>query len=600
MRNDRLRHWPAFILIALLALVGSMPSAASSELAALPLRWHGRTLPETLRVHFDGREAYLPVASLSQLGVSAVFGKREETVLCTLHDGSRTEIVVAMPGGRPSVPVSLLAKFLAVPWAVKSGVLELGTPSAPAVAAKPAPKTELPAQPADKQPEKPAPKPEEKPAPTKSEPALPKTVPNRTVQKSETVAEPPAAKPKPVEKTAEKTSEKPVRTETLPNSEVTMTMLEVLLPPFVKVQNQAPAGGVQRPESPEVVRSSPAAPAVRPGTDAGTAAPKTASLRLTDVEFEGMDALHAQVRVHTFGKAVPSVRMLTNPGRLVVDLPNTRLETGIESWPVDHPFLTAIHLSEDAAAAKSMLTLDLSRLVAYQVVNVDSDGFILNLTLPKGVGRAMEDLVVVVDAGHGGSSTGCNWVVNGRCVYEKELTLSMALRVQKLLEDCGARVIMTRTSDTEVPLEARPAMAAKHNADLFVSIHVDDCPIPNSASGSTAYYHMDDSSSRAMAHAIISNVARVSGLPSRGAKSDRVRFRSGMAVLRGSPVPAVLLETAYINNANDRAKLMDGAFRQKLAAAVVDGIRDYIAGRLPNGGVVEPPPLPGEAERQQR
>jgi len=142
---------------------------------------------------------------------------------------------------------------------------------------------------------------------------------------------------------------------------------------------------------------------------------------------------------------------------------------------------------------------------------------------------------------------------------------------------------MTRATDMDVKLSARPGLANDNNADLFVSIHVDDCGIPNTGTGSTAYYHMEDESSHALAHAIIEHVGRVTGLMSRGSRSDRIMYSTGFAVLRYSTMPAVLVEMAYINNDKDRKKLLTDEFQQNVAEAIMEGIRSYVEGGSSSG-----------------
>ncbi len=184
----------------------------------------------------------------------------------------------------------------------------------------------------------------------------------------------------------------------------------------------------------------------------------------------------------------------------------------------------------------------------------------------------------MVDPGHGGPADGCSALYNGQKVFEKNITLSVASRLRQLLREAGTNVMLTRSGDQDVSLSARPGLANENNADLFVSIHVDDCGIPNSASGSTAYYHMNDESSRALAHAIVEHVGQVTGLPNRGAKSDHVLYKHGLAVLRDSAVPAVLVEMGFINNDQDRRKLVSDEFQQSVAQAIFDGIRSYVEG----------------------
>ncbi|HXG23336.1 MAG TPA: N-acetylmuramoyl-L-alanine amidase, partial [Chthonomonadales bacterium] len=103
----------------------------------------------------------------------------------------------------------------------------------------------------------------------------------------------------------------------------------------------------------------------------------------------------------------------------------------------------------------------------------------------------------------------------------------------------------------------------------------------------TTYYHKNDPSSRALAQSIVERIGQVSGLPVRGAKSDGVLYTNGLAVLRNSTVPAVLIEVGYINNVKDRQKLLNAEFQQRVARAIVAGIRGYVEGVLPEDPLVE-------------
>jgi N-acetylmuramoyl-L-alanine amidase len=138
---------------------------------------------------------------------------------------------------------------------------------------------------------------------------------------------------------------------------------------------------------------------------------------------------------------------------------------------------------------------------------------------------------------------------------------------------------MTRTSDADVSLTDRSRMGNELGADLFISIHNDSNERSNSASGTSTYFHNSDPSSRALATCVQHSVMATTGLPSRGVLSDTVMYHSGFAVLRGSTMPAVLCEVAYINNQTDRRKLIDPQFQQRVAKAMCDGLRNYVEGK---------------------
>jgi N-acetylmuramoyl-L-alanine amidase len=108
-------------------------------------------------------------------------------------------------------------------------------------------------------------------------------------------------------------------------------------------------------------------------------------------------------------------------------------------------------------------------------------------------------------------------------------------------------------------------------------VHINSNTVANSQSGSFVYYHGGDADSKLLADLISEEIGKVSELKSHGSRSDRtVAKQSGFAVLRGSTMPGVLVEVAYINNATDRKYLQSAEFQRKIANAIVKGIKAYI------------------------
>lgn len=167
---------------------------------------------------------------------------------------------------------------------------------------------------------------------------------------------------------------------------------------------------------------------------------------------------------------------------------------------------------------------------------------------------------ICIDPGHGGKDPGA--CANG--VQEKDITLTVALKVGARLKDC--EVIYTRTEDVYVGLSERALIANQAKADLFVSIHcnsVDD----ESAHGMEVYVHTSRSAaSTRAANAIYDWLLPASGLRGRGVKSK------DLAVLRETKMPAVLIELGFISNPDDRAKLINFAWQDDAAKAIADGI----------------------------
>ena len=179
--------------------------------------------------------------------------------------------------------------------------------------------------------------------------------------------------------------------------------------------------------------------------------------------------------------------------------------------------------------------------------------------------------LIVLDPGHGGSDTGA--MHNG--LVEKTIALDIALRLRALLVSRGWIVHMTRDTDRDVygpnasdiaELQARVDVANNAGARMFVSIHANSSTssVPN---GTTSYYYKPQD--RPLAAAI---QARLIALL--GTKDDGV-VRERFYVIHRTTMPAALIETAFVSNVDDAARLRSPNFRQQIAVGIADGIKDY-------------------------
>jgi N-acetylmuramoyl-L-alanine amidase len=200
----------------------------------------------------------------------------------------------------------------------------------------------------------------------------------------------------------------------------------------------------------------------------------------------------------------------------------------------------------------------------------------VRLTKPKNSSGLISEKLFVIDAGHGGSDPGAQFKDTNETLNEKDFNLDVAKRIAKALSDAGAAVIMTREDDTFIELYARPEIANKAVSHFFISVHFNSNVVANSASGTMTFYHRDDPDARALAECIHAEIVAVTGLPDLGVRSDTTIYQNGFAVLRHSKMPAVLLEIAFINNAVDREAMKNPEFLQRVADAVVKGIRVYL------------------------
>ncbi|MBT2689205.1 N-acetylmuramoyl-L-alanine amidase [Bacillus sp. ISL-47] len=177
--------------------------------------------------------------------------------------------------------------------------------------------------------------------------------------------------------------------------------------------------------------------------------------------------------------------------------------------------------------------------------------------------------IIAIDPGHGGSDPGA--IANG--IYEKELNLSVGLKVRKILEDKGIQVVMTRTNDTFVSLQGRIDYAVKAKADSFVSIH-GNANTSSSPNGTETYYSTAALNTRAenskkLAGFIQERLHKALGTNDRGIKE------AGFHVINKNPLPSVLVELGFLTNAGDAQKLSSDYYRNKAAEAIALGIVDY-------------------------
>lgn len=172
---------------------------------------------------------------------------------------------------------------------------------------------------------------------------------------------------------------------------------------------------------------------------------------------------------------------------------------------------------------------------------------------------------IAVDAGH--PPVGATGPTG---LYEGDATLAIARRVQRLLEERGAQVIMTRTTPDAVPLGDRPAIARRHSAHALVSIHLNALPDgvnPFVSHGTGTYYFHPHSD--ALARAVQAGMVRHMGLRDLGVYYDN------LALVRPTWMPAVLCEGAFLMIPEQEAALRTDEFQERYARGVVEGLEAY-------------------------
>lgn len=169
---------------------------------------------------------------------------------------------------------------------------------------------------------------------------------------------------------------------------------------------------------------------------------------------------------------------------------------------------------------------------------------------------------IVVDPGHGGSSTGASY--SG--VKESELNLSIAKILAEELRALGASVVMTRTGDRDVSLSDRAAMANRLEADLFLSVHCNVSETNPKAMGVYTAYHGGSAESHRAAMLLKDAMVSAAGVPDMGAHD-----RSDLAVLRLTKMSAVLLECGFMSTPEELELLRQPEHQRALSQGAARG-----------------------------
>lgn len=235
---------------------------------------------------------------------------------------------------------------------------------------------------------------------------------------------------------------------------------------------------------------------------------------------------------------------------------------------------------------KRWLALGLVMLMSILVVAYETNASDRNFFLPD----PLEGVKIVVDAGHGGEDGGAS---KGD-VVEKTITLAISQQVEKQLKRRGATVVMTRTKDGDVVAEhssservgtlrerkrqdiyLRKDIVEEEKPDIFVTIHANAIP-ETKWRGAQVFYHKDGhADGEILAKSIQQSIRTNLQNTEREALSIKEVY-----LLKKVQVPAVLVETGFISNDEERALLTDKDYQKKMADAIVEGIEDYLFSKV--------------------
>ncbi len=330
---------------------------------------------------------------------------------------------------------------------------------------------------------------------------------------------------------------------------------------------------------------------------------------------------------------------LKNPDRLVIDLPNAGIDSkvrkaqtrggivkNLRSGPRNKKDLRLVLDLKDAVKPKSFVLKPNEQYGHRLVIDLFESGPVAKgapkKTQTAGKPAKLRDLVIAIDAGHGGEDSGAR---GKRGTHEKDVALAIARRLAKLVEkEPGMRPVMIRDGDYYIGLRKRIEKARKHRADLFISIHADAFR-DRSVQGSSVFVISRHGASSEMARwlaarenaadlvggvslddkddllaEVLLDLAQAATLEASNEVADKVLAEmkqlgkvhkkrvqhAGFVVLKSPDIPSLLIETAYISNPAEEKKLKNSRHQQKVAVAIMKGVRSYFTANPPPGTLV--------------
>jgi len=350
----------------------------------------------------------------------------------------------------------------------------------------------------------------------------------------------------------------------------------------------------------------------------------------------GTDA--AQVTLALSGDPAQRLFTLDNPARVVIDLPNTHL-AGDFRTPLASGIVTAVRVG---AQPRGTLRVVLQLRSALQVRSAWGTGEgarQLRVTLGEAAAAAAtapadapprmiaaahapadgeRDVVIAVDAGHGGVDPGA---IGHGGTREKDVTLAIARALAKALDaEPGMHAVLTRDRDEFLELPDRIGRAHRAHADMFLSVHADSIR-DRSVTGASVYVLSEHGASSEAARWLaerenaadlvggarpedqgalkpvlieetqnqiigVSATAAervVAALEGVGEVRKAQVQHAGFVVLKSREIPSMLIETAYISNPQEEQRLRSTSHQVQLAEAIASGVRTYFIHNPPDG-----------------
>ena len=299
---------------------------------------------------------------------------------------------------------------------------------------------------------------------------------------------------------------------------------------------------------------------------------------------QGDTYLHIEINTNREVKNFSIQENPNNKYQLIFNIEDAQISNISRQEKLDRNIAKKVFLQEKKDTVQGKIYLQEEVNNNYKIYSLGKKGIaidifnsIVNTPVASDVALSnVKNKIITIDPGHGGSDSGA---VGPNGYTEKEGAFAISQKVASILNQSGAKVVMTRDSDVDVygpnasarnELQARVDVGNNANSDIFVSIHCNAFVNP-AANGTQTFYYGSSYQGQRLAQSIQEKMIEANGLRDRGIST------CNFYVVKHSYMPAVLIETAFITNYDEEALLSDDEWQTTMAKAIAEGINEYFS-----------------------
>nr|WP_239476341.1 N-acetylmuramoyl-L-alanine amidase [Megamonas rupellensis] len=299
---------------------------------------------------------------------------------------------------------------------------------------------------------------------------------------------------------------------------------------------------------------------------------------------QGDTYLHIEINTNREVKNFSIQENPNNKYQLIFNIEDAQISNIARQEKLDGNIAKKVFLQEKKDTVQGKIYLQEEVNNNYKIYSLGKKGIaidifnsVVNTPVASDVALSnVKNKIITIDPGHGGSDSGA---IGPNGYTEKEGAFAISQKVASILNQSGAKVVMTRDSDVDVygpnasarnELQARVDVGNNANSDIFVSIHCNAFVNP-AANGTQTFYYGSSYQGQRLAQNIQEKMIEANGLRDRGIST------CNFYVVKHSYMPAVLIETAFITNYDEEALLSDDEWQTTMAKAIAEGINEYFS-----------------------